>query len=406
MALLNTKKNANETLLAQHIHNRTINTAFKVRLPNGRILSFGDGEPEFILTVHDDNALSAILAFDELRFTEAYINGGLDIEGQIWAVINCRESLRDLHPLHHFWQRIRPFFTGQLRTNKHAIHDHYEFDTEFFLSFLDSSRCYSQALFEHDDETLETAQLRKLQTIVNSCKLKAGDRVLDVGGGWGTFVEYAGKQGIKVTALTLAQNSQRYINDLIQRLALPCQVKQVDFYQYVSPEPYDAIVILGVMEHLPNYRAVLQQLQRLLRPGGKIYLDASSFREKYSKPTFISRYVFPGNHRYFCLHDFLSQLSKTNFELIRLDNDRHSYYLTCRQWARNLEAARDDIINRWGQQHYRIFNLYLWGSAHSFFNRSMDAYRLVLEFPAPACQKTLQQQSLPQINNMDSKLQP
>ena len=121
----------------------------------------------------------------------------------MWAVLNCRKAFRDLHPLHHFWRRLLPFITGQLHTNEHAIHDHYE---------------------------------------------------------------------------------------------------------YESLEPYDAIVILGVMEHLPNYRAVLKQFRRLLRPGGKIYLDASSYREEYSKPTFISRYVFPGNHRNFCLHDFLSQV--------------------------------------------------------------------------------------------------
>jgi cyclopropane-fatty-acyl-phospholipid synthase len=133
------------------------------------------------------------------------------------------------------------------------------------------------------------------------------------------------------------------------------------------------------MEHLPDYRAVVKQFQHLLRPGGKIYLDASSFREMYSKPTFISRYVFPGNHRYFCLHDFLSQVARTNLELKCVCNDRHSYYLTCREWAQNLDAARGEIIKRWGEKLYRIFRLYLWGSSYAFFNRSMDAYRVVLE---------------------------
>lgn len=381
MEMISTKTEIDETGLARRIGGLSIDIPFGIRLPNSRVLRFGEGAPAFVLAINDQEALSAIMRFDELRFTEAYLNGGIDVEGEMWWVIHCRAALRDMHPLHYLASRLLPFLTGQLYTNRRAIRDHYEYDSEFFLKFMDSSRCYSQAIFEHDDESLEVAQCRKLDTVVKSCGLKAGDRVLDVGGGWGAFVEHAGKQGIHVTALTLAKKSEQYLNDLIQRLQLPCKVKYADFYAYTHPEPYDAIVILGVMEHLPDYRAVLKQLQRLLRPGGRIYLDASSFREKYSKPTFISRYVFPGNHRYFCLHDFLRHVSGADFELKSVYNDRHSYYLTCKAWAENLESERAEIIERYGEKLYRIFHLYLWGSAHSFFNRSMDAYRVVLEKP-------------------------
>jgi cyclopropane-fatty-acyl-phospholipid synthase len=299
----------------------------------------------------------------------------------MWGVVSSRETLRDRHPFHTLWRRIAPLISGKLRTNIRAIADHYEYENGFFLKFLDPTRCYSQAIFERDDEPLETAQRRKLNFVVNSCNLKPGDRVLDVGGGWGAFVEHAGKQGIHVTAITLAHHSEQYLKDLIQRLQLPCEVKYGDFYQYESPQPYDAIVILGVMEHLPDYRAVVGQFQRLLKPGGKIYLDASSFRKRYSKPAFISRYVFPGNHRYFCLHEFLAQIAKTNLEVQRVYNDRHSYYLTCREWAKNLELARQEISKRWGEKLYRIFRLYLWGSSYAFYSRSMDAYRVVMERP-------------------------
>lgn len=382
MSLL--KTNIVETWLAQRIRNHLagkIVVPFNVRSPNDNIYKFGNGDPAFTIFLKDRNALSAIARFDELRFTEAYINGSLDIEGDIWAVISCREILSDKRPLHSIWRRIEPLIAGQVHTNRRAIAEHYDFESEFYLKFMDASRCYSQAVFEHDDEPLETAQRRKLEFVVQSCGLKPGDRVLDVGGGWGTFVEYAGKQGIHVTALTIARKSEEFINDLIRRLHLPCEVIYGDFYEHTTAEPYDAIVILGVMEHLPDYPAVVSQFLRLLKPGGKIYLDASSFREKYSKPTFISRYVYPGNHRYFCLHDFLTQVAKTNLEVRSINNDRHSYYLTCREWAKNLDAERDEIVKRWGEKVYRIFRLYLWGSSYSFFNRGMDAFRLVLERP-------------------------
>lgn len=370
--------------LADRINDHLVNkivAPFEIRLPDADNYRFGDGDPAFIISVNDENGLLALMRFDELRFSEAYINGHLDIEGAMWGVVSNRELLHDRHPLHLLWRRVAPFFTGQVRTNQNAITDHYEFDSEFFLTFMDPTRCYSQAVFERDDEPLEIAQHRKLDFVIRSCNLKPGDRVLDVGCGWGAFVEHAGKQGIHVTALTLAHQSEHYLNDLIQRLQLPCEVTYGDFYQYESPQPYDAIVGLGVMEHLPEYRAVLERFQLLLKPGGKIYLDASSFREKYSKPTFVSRYVFPGNHRYFCLHEFLSHVADTNLELLTVHNDRHSYYLTCRDWALNLESAHKEIAKRWGEKLYRIFRLYLWGSSYAFYSRSLDAYRVVLELP-------------------------
>lgn len=367
--------------ILNHVNDRHI-VPFSVRLPNGSAYSFGNDAPRFSVILKDRKALSAVMRFDELAFTEAYINGSLDIEGSMWDLMVCRELLSDMRPLHALWQRIAPYLAGQVRINRRAIAEHYEYDPDLYLGFMDRTRCYSQAVFEHDDEPLESAQYRKLETAVSSCGLKAGDRVLDVGGGWGSFVEYAGSKGIQVTALTIAPRQAEFINDLIERHNLPCRTILGDFYDYSTPEPYDAIVILGVMEHLPDYGAVIEQIHRLLKPGGKVYLDASSFREKYSKPTFISRYVFPGNHRFFCLHDFLEQVARTKLEVLSVHNDRHSYYLTCREWAINLDKARDEIVERWGERVYRIFALYLWGSAHAFYSRSMDAFRVVLERPA------------------------
>jgi cyclopropane-fatty-acyl-phospholipid synthase len=138
------------------------------------------------------------------------------------------------------------------------------------------------------------------------------------------------------------------------------------------------------MEHLPDYRAVLQQFRRMLKPGGRVYLDASAFREKYSKPTFVSRYIFPGDHSYFCLHEFLAEVAKTKMEVLTVYDDRHNYYLTCKAWAEKLEASREEIVSRWGEMLYRRFRLYLWGSAHAFLSHGMDAYRVVLQQPEGA----------------------
>ena len=346
-----------------------------------RAYRFGEGEPAVDIMVRDRNGLAALGRLDELSICEAYMAGSLDVVGDMLQFVGLRGALRDSHPLDYLWRRIAPWLIGRSTANRQAIETHYEFDNDFYLKFLDASRCYSQAVFERDDEALETAQCRKLNFAVEACGLERGDRVLDVGGGWGSFTEHAGRRGIQVTALTISDQSEQFLKDLIQRLQLPARVLNRDFLLYDSREPYDAIVILGVMEHLPDYPAVLRRLQRLLKPGGRVYLDASAFREKYVKPTFVSRYIFPGDHSYFCLHDFLAAAAKTPLDVLAVYNDRHSYYLTCKAWAENLEAARDEIIRRWGEALYRRFRLYLWGSAFAFLNRGLEAYRVVLERP-------------------------
>jgi cyclopropane-fatty-acyl-phospholipid synthase len=372
-------------LIEKQVFGGKVNIPLEIRLWGGRTYRFGEDQPAVKVLVKDRKGLEALRRLDELRICEAYMNGSLDVAGDMLAFVSLRRALRDSHPLYYLWQRIAPWFMGRFSSNRQAIAAHYDVASEFYLTFLGPTRCYSQAVFERNDETLETAQHRKLDLVIESCRLKPGNRVLDVGGGWGSFTEHAGQRGIQVTCLTISHESEAFLAGLIHRRQLPCRVLNQDFLAYASPEPYDAIVILGVMEHLPDYPAVLRQIQRLLKPGGRLYLDASAFREKYAKPTFIARYVFPADHAYFCLHDFLTAVAKTQLEVLAVHNDRHSYFLTCKAWAENLEAARDEIIRRWGEPLYRRFRLYLWGSAYAFLSYGMEAFRVILERPQEAC---------------------
>ncbi len=370
-------------LIQKRVSGRTT-TPFEIRLWGDHVYRFGDGAPAVRILAKNRRGLAALASLDELRICEAYMGGSLDVEGDMLAFAGMRGTLTDRHPLHALWQRLAPLLIGRVRSDRQVIATHYEFDNDFYLTFMDPTRCYSQAVFEGDDEPLEAAQRRKLDYAIDACGLKPGDRVLDVGGGWGAFTEHAGRRGIQVTSLTISRQSERFLSDLIDRLRLPCRVLNQNFLEHAAPEPYDGIVILGVMEHIPDYAAALRQYQRLLKPGGRVYLDASAFREKYEKATFISRYIYPGDHSFFCLPEFLGAAAGTPFEVLAVHNDRHSYYLTCKAWAENLEAARDEIIHRWGESLYRRFRLYLWGSAQAFLSRGLEAYRVVLELPAEA----------------------
>jgi cyclopropane-fatty-acyl-phospholipid synthase len=149
-------------------------------------------------------------------------------------------------------------------------------------------------------------------------------------------------------------------------------------------ERYDAIVNMGVTEHLPDYKATLRKYAELLKPGGNVYLDALAMRTKHNVGTFMSRYIYPGQSSPLLLHEYLRRVARSPFYLRSVHDERHNYHLTCRAWAQRLDAARDEVVRRWGDQLYRRFRLFLWGSAAGFATGQVQAYRWVLNLPEPA----------------------
>ncbi len=353
---------------------------FELVLPDGSKHHIGAGAPGFRLDIADPRAVRAIATFDEGVIANAYINGWFDVQGNIIEVYDLRTHLQDRHLLMRLWRALSPLLLGQVAVNRKAIGAHYERDHSFYLSFLDEEfRCYTQGIFETPDELLSDAIRRKMAFILEQCRMTPGSEVLDIGVGWGSFAEYAARRGIRVTGVTIAEQSLKFMQELVAQTDLPITTELVDVLEYRPDRQFDAIAILGVMEHLPNYDAVLACFDRLLKPGGYVFLDASAIPRKYQKSSFITRHIYPGNHSFFVLHDFLRALALKPFDLKGVWDDRYSYYLTFRHWAQRFDSNREFIINKFGEADYRRFRLYLWGSAHCFLRNRLQCYRLVLQ---------------------------
>lgn len=350
--------------------------------PEGEERVFGGEKPRFSLFLRDDQAISAISTMDQELIAKAYLTGQIDVEGDFIQVLSLRDYFSDKRGINFFWRLIQPFLFGQVRSDKRWISQHYDLEEDFFRLFLDKRhRAYSQAVFGSDGESLEDAETRKFEFVLDAVKARPGDRILEVGAGWGSFVEFAGQRGIRVTSLTISARSRQFVQELIDTQNLPCQVVLEHFLQYNPGTRFDAIVNCGVTEHLPDYKASLRQYQRLLKPGGHLYLDASADRIRNSHGTFMNKYVFAGNGHLMVLHDYLAEVAKTPFLLRGVWDDTRSYYLTCREWAKRLDANRAIIEEKWGKTLHRTFQLYLWGSAEGFLSGSIQAYRVVLQLP-------------------------
>ncbi|HEC12085.1 MAG TPA: methyltransferase domain-containing protein [Acidiferrobacteraceae bacterium] len=354
--------------------------AFEIELPDHRCYLFGEGCPEFRFIVKNSMGLKALASLDEGIVANAYINGSFDVQGDLIKIYDLREFLSDKHLFSWLWRFLKPIIIGQVSLNKSAISHHYERDPSFYLSFLDEkTRCYTQANFKDKDEPIELAVRRKFDFCIEQCELSAGSNVLEVGPGWGAFSEYAGKKGIQIDAITISEQSLEYMNRLSNELELPVSTQFADILSYNSDKKYDAIVLMGIMEHLPDYRRVLKQFSSLLKPGGHVYLDASAYTVKYEHSSFIYQHIYPGNHSFFVLHDFLKAVADTPFQMRGVWDDRHSYYLSFKHWAERFDQNIDFIVNKFGEKDYRRFRLYLWGSAHCFLRNTLQCYRVVLK---------------------------
>lgn len=370
--------------LLQKLSNR-MQTSFAIKLPNAKEVQIGEhyGSPLFRVIVKDQEGLQALKLGDELKISEAYVFGHIDLEGKVDMLKLLElEKLLSNNALLSVWKKIVGFFSNQVALNRKSIAKHYEFDDEFYLMFLDKTRSYSQAVFNHEQEPLEQASLRKLEFAMNSCHLRPGMKVLDLGGGWGNALEFLGTKGIHVDALTISNKSAQFLLRLIEDKKLTnCRVLKKDFlvHEVASNEKYDAIFSLGTLEHLPNYKKVLEKCQALLRDSGFAYFDASAKKpNRDTDSNFIVRHIFPGNHRLLDIYSFLNEVEKSAFDLISLHNDTHNYYLTIKHWAQNLDAHHKEIVSRWGETLYRKFQIYLWGSCYGMYTNELQAYRIVL----------------------------
>jgi cyclopropane-fatty-acyl-phospholipid synthase len=288
----------------------------------------------------------------------------------------------DRHPLVAAWRFVQPLLFGQVYTNKAAISSHYDTPSAMFLSFLDKKYpMYSQGMYENDKESLSVATKRKMDYAIEKCRIGKGSRVLEIGPGWGAFAKVALDEGAKFTGITISEESRSFLNQLLSKYGDQKDIILTDFYDYEPKEKFDAIVIMGVIEHLPNYEKVLKKFARLLKPGGRVFLDGSAARKKYELSTFMVRHIYPGNHSFLVLDDFLDKLMKTPFEPLEIHNDRYSYYLTFKQWAENLEKSKRFIQKEFGDVEYRKFRLYLWGATYEFLSRNLECYRTVLSLP-------------------------
>jgi len=332
-------------------------------------------QPGVTLRVARHASLRRLKRADLAALGEAYVEGDLDLEGPI------EEALRAAEALARRWAgdapgRLPRFGAHTRRNDRNAIHYHYDVSNDFYALWLDRRMVYSCGYFKSDADSLELAQLQKLDHLCRKLRLAPGERFLDVGCGWGGLVLHAAEHyGVNATGITLSENQHALANERIRAAGLGerCRVLLQDYRDVPGESVFDKIASVGMFEHvgLKNLPAYFGTIRRLLADGGIALnhgitsLDVNSREVGLGAGEFVEKYVFPhGEIPHLSL--VVREMSAAGLEVMDVETLRLHYARTLREWSRRLEASLDAARALAGEKRTRIWRLYLAGCAHAF----------------------------------------
>ncbi|MFE0190816.1 class I SAM-dependent methyltransferase [Streptomyces sp. NPDC059008] len=366
-----------------------------------------------VLVIRNRRALRRLLFKPgELGLARAWVAGDIDIDGDLYEALDLlagmiwerggdasgpqraavlralarpeiRSAARELltlagapvpptPPAEEVRRRRGPLHT--LRRDKEAISHHYDVGNDFYALVLGPSMVYSCAYWDGPDATLEDAQRDKLDLICRKLGLKEGQRLLDVGCGWGSMVLHAAREyGVRAVGITLSEEQATFARKRIADAGLADRIEiRVQDYREIKDEPFDAISSIGMAEHVgrAQYAEYASALYSLLRPGGRLLNHQIARRpladeETYRVDEFIDRYVFPDGELA-PVGRTAGQLEEAGFEVRDVEAIREHYALTLRSWVTNLEERWDEAVRLTSEGRARVWRLYMAASALSF----------------------------------------
>lgn len=362
--------------------------AFSVRYWDGSTKKYGgEGAPAFTLSISDERTARRLFSDGAIGFGESYMSGALSIEGNLEAYLRLRHQAK---PIQKTWRlafaRLHARLTSPF-TRVGQISYHYDTGNDFFRRILDPrTMSYSCACFATGDESLEDAQVAKLERVSSWLGLPNGARVLDVGSGWGGFALHGAKRhGWRVDGVTLSDEQLAYANELVKKEGVDelVSLSYRDMAHDLPQGPYDGIVSLESIEHVgqAGLAAHIKSLRDRLMPGGALYLQ---FTGRYApKPVdaWTLKYVFPGGY---LPHkaEIINALERAGLSIDTWEDDTDAYIRTMSYWIANLERNREAITKEYGAPFYRLWELWMHGAKVSFEEGAMNLFRAKLARPA------------------------
>ncbi len=367
-------------------------------LPDGRTLRFTGKEPgpAAELIVHDPAFARHVLARGDIGFAEVFMDGKVDSPNLPTLLQYFNDNWEDAgnltigNSIARFFANIRKMFrVNTKKGSKRNILAHYDLGNDFYARWLDPTMTYSSAIYASPDQPLEEAQLAKYRSIARNLQLKAGDRLLEIGSGWGGFAEVAAKEfGAYVTSITISDAQHAYATKRIADAGLSDRVQIVmKDYRDLTGQ-FDAVASIEMFEavgeqYWPDY---FGKIAEVLKPGGRAALQIITIADKYfedyrGRADFIQHYIFPGGM--LPSPQRLKEETERAGMVFAIDKMfGKSYALTLHEWARRFDLAWDKIKGgKFDDQFRRLWRYYLAYCEAGFSTGRIDVGQFVLIKP-------------------------
>nr|WP_313391536.1 cyclopropane-fatty-acyl-phospholipid synthase family protein [Brevundimonas diminuta] len=373
--------------MLQALLDRTFQTrSIRVRLPDGRELTAGPGEPELTAVLSDMKTAVAIAANPDLALGEAFMDGTFRIEGgSIYDFLQLTTSqlaLRPRSPKLTWMQRIRRG-AEQANDRLHArsnVHHHYDLTVDFYRLFLDDDLQYSCAFFETPDASLEEAQVAKKRRLIDKLLLEPGHSALDIGAGWGGLGLSMVERGARVTGVTLSTEQHRTANERATALGV---ADRADFrlqdYRDLN-QTFDRIISVGMFEHVgvPNYQEYFDTVARLLDEDGVAVIHSIGRNSPPNRTQpWVRKYIFPGGYIP-ALSEVLPAIERAGLWVTDMEVLRLHYAETLRHWRERFLARRGEALAMYDERFCRMWEFYLAASEVAFRELGHMVFQLQL----------------------------
>jgi cyclopropane-fatty-acyl-phospholipid synthase len=340
--------------------------------------------PRMRIRLNDRRCLLDILKSPDLAFGEGYMDGRIEIEGDLLEfVLLAFEASARIAP----WARAlskaltwRPHLNTLSRARRNVKH-HYDLGNDFYALWLDSQLVYTCAYFQRPDLSLDEAQVAKLELVCRKLRLRPGERVLEAGCGWGALaLHMAERHGVTVRALNVSEEQIRYAREEARRRGLEGRVEFVLDDWRNAHGRCDAFVSVGMLEHVgqAHYRALGRTIRRTLGVDGRGLLHFIGHAYPIRMNAWLDRYIFPGAHIP-TLGEMLPVLEPSGFEIVDVENLRRHYARTLEHWLERFEKAHDFVVQRYDERFVRMWRLYLASSIASFRTGSCQLYQILFQ---------------------------